>query len=266
MTRAAPVLLERWAPGPQVDTIDLLSDVHLSPTMPRTAAAWRRHLTTTPAQAIVILGDLFEAWVGDDAGAVAGSFEAEQLAALATAARTREAALMVGNRDFLLGPALLAAHGVQALQDPCELQAFGQCWLLSHGDAQCLADVDYQRFRAIVRSPEWQAGFLAQPLHERMRQAAEMRDASRQHQAGRTDWPDVDPDEIERQLDKHAGCRGIVHGHTHRPGDHAVAAGRSRLVLGDWDLDHAAPRASVLRLTRAGWQRLDPSAWASGSA
>lgn len=240
-------------------SIDLLSDVHLHADMPRTFDAWRAHLLGTPADAIFILGDLFELWVGDDA---AGSpFEAQCAAVLQQAGRQRTVAFMPGNRDFLVGDALLAVTGMQRLADPTLLLAFGQRWLLSHGDALCLADTDYQQFRQQVRSEAWQAPFLAQPLAERQRQARAMRDASAAHQAGQRpdQWADVDDAEAARWLAA-AQAGTLVHGHTHRPATHALPGGGQRQVLGDWDFDHGAPRARALRLSAAGLQVLDLAA------
>ncbi len=239
--------------------IDLLSDVHLHADMPCTFAAWRSHLLGTPADAVLMLGDLFEVWIGDDA-ADAG-FAADCVAVLRQAASQRALYFLPGNRDFLVGDTLLAATGMRGLSDPTLLHAFGQAWLLSHGDALCLDDADYLRFRAQVRSPAWQQAFLAQPLADRENQARQMRAASMAHQAdlGPTGWSDVDADEAARWLAA-AGSSTLVHGHTHRPGMHALPGGGVRHVLGDWNFDHAAPRARILRLTAAGLQPLDLAA------
>lgn len=119
--------------------------------------------------------------------------------------------------------------------------------------------MDYQRFRAEVRSPAWQQAFLARPLAERQQMARAMRDASAKHQAGRqpADWADVDASAADAWLDA-AGATLMVHGHTHRPAQHTLASGRERHVLGDWDFDQEArPRARALRLTPAGLAVLD---------
>lgn len=237
--------------------IDLLSDVHLHADMPRTFAAWRRHLLDTPADAVLILGDLFEVWIGDDASA--DGFASACAEVLRAAATRRRVAFMPGNRDFLVGDGLLQSCGVQRLTDPTVLAAFGNRWLLSHGDALCLDDRDYLRFRALVRSAGWQQDFLALPRAERERRARQMREASMAHQAqqGPAGWSDVDAGEAGRWLAA-AGSHTLVHGHTHRPGSHALPGGGQRHVLGDWDFDHGAtPRARLLRLTAAGLQALD---------
>jgi UDP-2,3-diacylglucosamine hydrolase len=243
--------------------IDLLSDVHLHAGMPRTFNAWRAHLLGTPADAVLMLGDLFEVWVGDDARH--GDFEARCADVLREAARRRFLAFLPGNRDFLVGEALLAECGVQRLADPTLLLAWGQRWLLSHGDALCLADTAYQHFRQQVRGAAWQQRFLALPLAERQRQARLMRDASAAHQAGRSpaQWSDVDPEAAARWLAE-AGADALIHGHTHRPGAHALQGGRTRHVLGDWDFDHGTPRAMALRLEASGLHALDLAAVGAG--
>jgi UDP-2,3-diacylglucosamine hydrolase len=248
-----------WAAPADCRRIDLLSDVHLHPGMPRTFEAWRQHLLGTPADVVLMLGDLFELWVGDDARH--GHFEAQCLQVLKQASQQRVLAFLPGNRDFLLGEAMAAEAGVQRLADPTVLLAFGQRWLLSHGDALCLADHDYQRFRAQVRNPEWQRAFLAQPLSQRQTQARAMRDASTQRQAG------LAPD-AHSEVDNHAasawlqqaGAAVLVHGHTHRPGRHDLPGGGQRLVLGDWDLDQPPYRARCLRLDSQGLHPFDLAA------
>ena len=239
--------------------IDLLSDVHLHADLPRTFAAWRDHLLGTPADAVLMLGDLFEVWVGDDARH--GGFEAQCLDVLREASRRHWLGFLPGNRDFLVGDAMLADAGVQRLADPTVLQAFGARWLLTHGDALCLADTAYQRFRAQVRGPAWQAHFLAQPLDERQRQARAMRDASQQHQAAMPpeQWSDVDDTAAADWLAQ-ADAPVMIHGHTHRPAAHALPGGRHRHVLGDWDFDSTPPRARALRLSADGLAVLDLAA------
>lgn len=258
MVAAAPAFGTLQA-DPAWRCIDLLSDVHLHADMPHTFDAWRAHLLATPADAVLILGDLFEVWVGDDARS--GTFEAACVATLREASRCRWMAFLPGNRDFLAGPALMAAAGMQLLIDPTVLAAFGQRLLLSHGDALCLSDTAYQRFRAQVRSSAWQTSFLALPLDERLQQARAMRDASAAHQAGMApdQWSDVDDDAAAQWLAA-ADCTLMVHGHTHRPAVHILPGGGQRHVLSDWDLDHGAPRARALRLSATGLQVLDLAA------
>ena len=248
------------APAWQADLswqrIDLLSDVHLHADMPRTFEAWRHHMLGTPADAVLLLGDLFEVWVGDDAGHQ--GFEAECVSVLRQASAQKVLAFMPGNRDFLVGDQLLAEAGVQRLADPTLLCCWGQRWLLSHGDALCLADQAYQQFRAQVRSAGWQQQFLALPLGDRQRQARAMRDASTAHQAslGPQHWSDVD-DAAAAQWLADADASALIHGHTHRPGTHALPGGGLRHVLGDWDFDTKPSRARMMQLSPTGLQPID---------
>lgn len=237
--------------------IDFISDLHLAESLPRTTAAWAAHLRHTPADCVVMLGDLFELWVGDEL--IDRPFEAACVASMADAASYRELAFMVGNRDFLAGPRLWREAGLRALPDPTVLDAWGQRVLLTHGDALCLDDKPYQAFRAEVRSPAWRDGFLARPLAERLKIAGDIRQASQQRRAFDGDASaDVDPAEAVKWM--HAmGTPELVHGHTHRPGSQQLAPGFKRHVLSDWDLDHGH-RAEVLRLTRDGFERVAPAA------
>lgn len=258
MAQAAGVLppAAAWVAPDSWQAIDFISDLHLSEALPRTFEAWAAYLRSTPADAVVILGDLFEFWPGSDAQQL--DFEQRCLGVLSQAAQQRHVALMVGNRDFLLTAALLQDLGVHALADPTLLRAWGSATLLTHGDALCLADVAYQQFRAWTRDPATQANFLARPLAERVKLGASIRHAS---EAGRRQapppggWADLDADAAVACLQA-AGARTMVHGHTHRPGDSALAPGFDRRVLSDWDLDDAPPRAEVLRLRQDGFARL----------
>jgi UDP-2,3-diacylglucosamine hydrolase len=242
---------------PRWRAVDFVSDLHLCTELPRTRDALIAHLLRTPADAVVILGDLFEVWVGDDSADV--GFEAEFSEMLAECASRKPLSVMVGNRDFLLGTEWLQLVGAHGLPDPTILVAWDQRVLLTHGDALCLDDVDYQTFRRQVRGLAWQREFLARPLAERRALAREMRSASqaRQRFDGNLAHTDVDAAEAVRWLHLQ-GAMEMVHGHTHRPGSHTLAPGYRRHVLSDWDLD-TADRAEVLRLTRDGFSRHAPS-------
>lgn len=243
--------------------VDFISDLHLSPELHRTLAALGRYLESTCADAVFILGDLFEAWVGDDS--ITLPFERRCGDMLAAAARRRPLYVMRGNRDFLFGAGFFEATGALDLPDPVALHAPGiapEPVLLSHGDALCLDDTTYQQFRAEVRQPGWQAAFLARPLDERQAIGAQMRAASRAHQqrAEPITYADADPTLTQEWL-KAAGARVLIHGHTHRPRSEFRDEGWQRHVLSDWDLDHATPpRAEVLRWTAQGFARLGPDA------
>jgi UDP-2,3-diacylglucosamine hydrolase len=240
--------------------IEFISDLHLSAQQPRTVAAWTDYLTRSQADAIYILGDLFEVWIGDDA-CQPGRFEQHAADVLADAARRRTLGFMAGNRDFLVGPDLLEASGVVALPDPTLLLAWGRRVLLTHGDALCLADEPYQAFRHEVRTAQWRREFLQQPLATRERLARQMRDASEANKRRSTPaaWSDVDATAAVAWLQA-ANSHEMVHGHTHRPGSELLAPGYTRHVLSDWDCDAEPPlptRAQVLRLTRDGFTRVD---------
>ena len=237
----------------QWQQVDLLSDLHLGPDTPATVARLERHLAETPAQAVLLLGDIFEVWVGDDARHE--PFEAGVVRLLRNASQRLALFFMPGNRDFLVGPELLADAGMTALPDATVLAAFGQCWLLVHGDAQCLDDTAYQAFRGQVRSPEWQAQVLAQPLAARQALGRQMREGSRAAQAAQLMSTDLDADAC-RALLAEAGATTMIHGHTHRPAEHDLGNGLKRVVLSDWDLDATPPRGDVIRLSAAGLQRL----------
>ncbi len=239
--------------------IDFLSDLHLSAPDsqhgPATFEALGRHLEETAAEAVFLLGDIFEVWVGDDARF--DPFEAQCVAMLRAASEKRALFFMPGNRDFLVGDAMLADCGMTRLQDPTVLNAFGQRLLLTHGDALCLEDKPYQAFRAQVRSAEWQTALLALPLAERRQIGRQMREASKANQAGQELWADLDI-EASRQWLTAAACKTMVHGHTHRPTVHELGDGFRRYVLSDWDFDNAAaPRGDLLRLRHAGLRRID---------
>ena len=238
-------------------TIDFISDLHLAEGTPRTFDAFASYLRQTRADAVFILGDLFEVWVGDDSRHE--GFEARCTEVLCEATTHCALGFMVGNRDFLVGADMLKASGVLALADPTVMVAFGERVMLTHGDALCLSDLPYQRFRAMVRNPAWRREFLAHPLAERRRAAREVRDESERRQREQMAGRDADIDVATAVRWMHeAGTSLLIHGHTHRPGTDALAPGFARHVLSDWDLDHASapPRAEVLRWSVAGLRRL----------
>lgn len=243
---------ERW------QAIDLMSDLHLQADEPGTFAAWRAHMQCTPANAVLLLGDVFEVWVGDDAVAH-DPFLQDCAQVLRQASQRMAVGFMPGNRDFLVGSGFLQSCGVQALQDPTVLVWGTQRILLSHGDALCLGDEAYQRFRAVARTPQWQAEFLAKPLAERVAMAQAMRDQSEAHNQSMQSFADADADMTLAWLQQ-SGSQHLIHGHTHRPADHAVAGltGARRQVLSDWHVQPGQHRAQWLRLHADGRsERLD---------
>ena len=246
-------MIHRLTAPAQWQQVDLLSDLHLGPDTPGTLARLGKHLAETPAQAVLLLGDIFEVWVGDDARHE--PFEAGVARLLREASQRLNLFFMHGNRDFLVGADMLLEAGMTALPDPTVLEAFGQRWLLVHGDAQCLDDKAYQAFRLQVRSPEWQAQLLTQPLAARQALGRQMREGSKAAQAKQLMSTDLDA-EACRALLNEAGATTMIHGHTHRPAEHDLGDGLKRVVLSDWDLDAQPPRGDVIRLSAAGLQRL----------
>jgi UDP-2,3-diacylglucosamine hydrolase len=238
--------------------VDLISDLHLQAAETATFEAWRHFMRTTEAQAVLILGDLFEVWVGDDAVASDPFLQACAEILRQTAERIT-VGFMPGNRDFLLGHNFLSSCGVQALNDPTVLEWGDLRLLLSHGDALCVADVDYQRFRLQVRSADWQRAFLAQPLQERLRLARAMRKQSESQKLSDAVYADADTPTSLAWLSA-ANSRHLIHGHTHKPADHRLleTPHALRQVLSDWSLDHTPLRAQALRLRSNGQtERLD---------
>jgi UDP-2,3-diacylglucosamine hydrolase len=252
--------------------VDIISDLHLQPSEPATFDAWRAFLrgqvSGAPKQlpvadALLILGDLFEVWVGDDALSShedpAAAFWRECADALAERARSGPVFFMAGNRDFLLGPLASKRMDWQVLSDPTVLCMGTQRTLLSHGDALCTDDTDYQAFRRTVRQADWQHHFLSQSLSERLRVARDLRERSqaRKDSQGHDPslWADVDHSAAAQWLEG-ADARVLIHGHTHRPGQHQWTDPNGhtleRQVLSDWELGGEQPRCEVLRLHVSG--------------
>ena len=228
-------------------SIEFISDIHLQSSEPANFAAWSRYLSQVHADALFILGDLFEVWVGDDLlDHPEGAFERECLALLRQTSQRLPIYWLVGNRDFLFGHQALTASGMQALSDPCVLRTSqGDC-VLSHGDALCVGDTDYQAFRQTVRSAPWQQTFLSQDLVQRLHIARDLRQQSEARKALQHSWVDVDPGSAEQWLTQHHS-QVLIHGHTHQAAHHALSAGLSRWVLSDWAADATPPRLQALR-------------------
>ncbi|MDB5859020.1 MAG: UDP-2,3-diacylglucosamine diphosphatase [Ramlibacter sp.] len=246
---AAPAAHELAAP-PDWRSIEFISDLHLQASQPATVAAWRAYMAGVQAHALFILGDLFEAWIGDDAAAEPG-FEADCAQVLRATAQRIPVFFLHGNRDFLLGAAMAGRAGLQLLPDPTALDFGATRWLLSHGDALCLDDTDYQAFRRQVRNPAWQAAVLARPLAERRLMAKALRSESEDLKRGDRPYADVDHPAALQWLQA-AGAANMIHGHTHKPGEHALDATRRRIVLSDWDAEARPPRLEALRVSREG--------------
>ena len=229
-------------------SVDFISDLHLHPDEPLTFQAWLRYLQRTTADAIFILGDLFEVWVGDDC-LNRDAFARQCAGALCEAANHANLFIMHGNRDFLMGAGLMQDSQARLIEDPMVLVFNDARFLLTHGDALCLDDSAYQTFRTTVRSAAWQHQFLAQTLEQRQHQARQMRSQSEDQKRSVREYADVD-EAAATQLMKNAGALTLIHGHTHRPARHDLGQGMQRWVLSDWHLDGTQARGDVLRLHR----------------
>ncbi|HYL24011.1 MAG TPA: UDP-2,3-diacylglucosamine diphosphatase [Burkholderiales bacterium] len=229
-----------------------ISDLHLSEDRPHANERFFRFLEeeAAGADALYVLGDLFEYWIGDED--LERPFNAVMAGCLRRASDAgTQVRLMHGNRDFLLGDAFCRASGAQLLADPTVIDGT----LLMHGDTLCTDDHDYQAWRRTARSAEWQREFLAKPLAERRATVQGLRDKSKEViQAKPAEIMDVNEDAVREALRRHGVAR-LIHGHTHRPGRHALQLeGRrcERWVLPDWYgrggyLELAGSRARLIR-------------------
>ena len=230
------------------------SDLHLDPATPDIARRFLAFLAgpAREAEALYLLGDLFEAWLGDDDPEPAHRVVIDALARLA-GADTR-IYVMRGNRDFLIGERFCADAGAVLLEDPAIVTIHGKRALLSHGDGLCVDDGAYQRLRALVRDPAVQAGFMRLRLETRRKLAGEARAGSKAHLAVASEYiTDVNAAAVETLM-KTAGIDLLIHGHTHRPEVHRLGPEGSegtRIVLGDW---HAT--AKLLQWDESGWRLL----------
>lgn len=215
-----------------------ISDLHLSPRSPGATCLFLLFLAGRARQAteLYILGDFFEAWIGDDD--IDDAYNAEIVAALRAASDAGlKISLLHGNRDFLLGSGFAAASGVTLISDPYILSTPEWQFVLSHGDALCLDDTAYMAFREQARNPQWQAALLAKPRAERRAIAAHMREVSEAGQRGKENpYTDLQPAATDDFLRQH-GYATFIHGHTHQPArhDHIVDGIHiERWVLADW--------------------------------
>lgn len=230
-------------------TVLIAADMHLDDRDPALCdqflAALDNSLAQRPAAgtSLLLLGDLFEYWIGDDTPSAVANVLAQRLKAFADAGG--HCFLMRGNRDFLLDALLPADNpaqpysqrcGAMLLPDPCVMEVAGQRIVLTHGDLLCTDDVPYQQWRAQCRQPAWQAALLALPIAERIALAQSLRTQSQQTQMAAEQLMDVNAAAVDRMLDEH-GCERMIHGHTHRPALHRWAGPngpRQRWVLPDW--------------------------------
>jgi UDP-2,3-diacylglucosamine hydrolase len=214
-----------------------ISDLHLEADRPDIGDQFNNFLKTDAMEAddLYILGDLFEAWVGDDDPNT--HYAKIKMAIRKVVDTGKPVYFMHGNRDFMIGRQFANETGVQILKDPYPITMYGQKALLSHGDAMCTDDTQYQRVRVMTRNPDWQASMLAKPLKERLLIAREARRQSMEQTINMSlEIMDVNKDEVVRVI-KEYGVDVLLHGHTHRPDIHTVDLGNrkaKRIVLGDW--------------------------------
>jgi UDP-2,3-diacylglucosamine hydrolase len=227
-----------------------ISDLHLSAERPDITALFIQFLNNDArqAEALYILGDLFEAWLGDD------MVLPEYADAIASMKALHDSGvqlfIMHGNRDFLLGETFTAMSGATLLDDPSIIDLYGKPTLLLHGDTLCTDDVAYQQFRAMVRNPVWQQELLARTPAERLALAKQYREMSQTETGNKAeDIMDVNQQAVE-QVMRDKGIYHMIHGHTHRPAIHELAINNQaaqRIVLGDW-----YEQGSVLRCDENG--------------
>ncbi len=216
----------------------LISDLHLDESRPQHLQALKALLEREAGQAdkLYVLGDLFEAWIGDDDDS---EFNLDAIAAFRRFSDSgSQLYFMHGNRDFMLGDAFCEATGGELLNEGDVVDFYGTAIQLMHGDSLCTLDEKYQAFRTMVRNPQWQSDMLAKPLEQRRQMAMMMRLQSLQKKSNEAaNIMDVTPEEVISEMEK-AGVSQLIHGHTHRPAVHDITLSdqtpAKRWVLGDW--------------------------------
>ena len=258
---------------PQYSSALLISDIHLTPSMPLTAQRFFDFCEkeAPKVEAVFILGDLFEYWVGDDTSS-SSPFQQEVLRALASLSTKTKTYYVHGNRDFLIGSGFLKKTGLTLLADPSLIDIAGEKYLVCHGDSLCTADIGYQVFRSIVRKPWIQKLFLSMPLSWRRSIANSLRSNSHaQYQYSASKSSALNSVRTNVTLEacaavmKDWSMTKLIHGHTHLPAHHHEQLDQQtwqRWVLSDWDLDHpvrTTPRASALAINGQGARYIDLS-------
>ncbi len=256
---------------PQYASALLISDLHLTPSMPLTAQRFFDFCEkeAPKVEAVFILGDLFEYWVGDDTS-LQSPFQQEVQRALANLSAKIKVYYLHGNRDFLIGPDFIKKTGMTLLSDPACIDIANTKYVVSHGDALCTADVGYQVFRSWVRKTWVQKLFLSLPVHWRRSIAHQMRSNSHT-QYQRADSVSSAHNQMRTNVTLEACAAllrdqasvNLIHGHTHLPAHHHEQLREQRWqrwVLSDWDLDHpesTLPRASALSIDGQGVRYID---------
>ncbi len=249
----------------------LCSDTHLShhrPALTRGFIGWLKQQTVQVEQkpdALIILGDLFDAWIGDDLLDCVNEADTACVCEVMEALRaiySQGIAIYIahGNRDFLIGKKLANQCGAHLLHDPSVLLVdHGPRIALTHGDALCTQDTGYQQLRQTVRNPAWQEEFLAKPMAARLAIAAELRAKSGMEKASKAEEiMDVTIEEAQLLTDR-LQADILLHGHTHRPGVSLMPNGKARWGLPDWEVDAAGTlvRGGGLWVDASGVRPLD---------
>ncbi len=214
-----------------------LSDVHLDPSRPDITAQLSAFLQSLPdtTERLYIVGDLFEAWIGDDAPGPVG----DSMIAILKSVTDRgiEGYFTHGNRDFLIGERFATQTGFRVLPDELVIDCYGTPVLLMHGDTLCTDDTEYQALRATLRNPAFQANLMTMSVPQRIELAQQLRSASASEMSTKSeDIMDANPQAVDEALRNHS-VTVLLHGHTHRPGVHAFEVDTQpceRIVLGDW--------------------------------
>ena len=218
-----------------------ISDLHLDDSRPHITQEFFDFLTNIKdqAEALYILGDLFEAWIGDDildtplgASSLDVVCHLKKLSASGT-----KIYFAHGNRDFLIGHQFIESIGAIMLEEHSVINLYGTPTLIMHGDTLCTDDIEYQQLRGMLRNPKWQQEFLAKPLQERLEEALKLRKISLEKTKGKQeDILDVNQNKVEEVMREH-NVQQLIHGHTHRPASHTFELNKqqaTRIVLGDW--------------------------------
>ena len=214
-----------------------ISDLHLSPAQPKVAAGLFKFLNeqAKDADALYILGDFFDAWIGDDEDSDAAKQIKQALRALTDSGVAGY--FIHGNRDFLVGAQFCRETGLTLLEESTVIELYGERALIMHGDILCTQDKEYMQFRSMVRNPQWQEQVLSVPLAQRRQMAVELRNKSKSMNAMKADEiMDVTESEVQQHMSEHR-VQCLIHGHTHRPNVHDMNIGgktAQRVVLGDW--------------------------------
>ena len=234
------------------DTTLFISDLHLCGARPAITGLFLDFLRdrAREAEALYILGDLFEYWIGDEA-VTQEEFRPVIRGLRELTTKGTPVFVMHGNRDFLMADGFEKASGCRLLADPVRVNLYDTPTLLMHGDSLCTGDVEYMAFRTQVRNPAWQKEFLAKPVAERDRIVRDFREISKNSTASKKpEIMDTNQQAVEAVMREH-GVRRLIHGHTHRPKEHVFdldGQPARRMVLGDW-----YEQGSVLRVDANGW-------------